>query len=46
MKAVLRQKSFLEVIQSENNLDILTLDMKTVELDSLCMMISNLTSTQ
>ena len=29
MKSVLRQKSFLEVIQSDTNTDILTLDMNT-----------------
>ena len=46
MKSVLRQKSFLEVIQSDTNVDILTLDMNTVELDSLQMMIKKLTLTQ
>ena len=40
MKSVLCQKSFLEVIQSDTNLDILKLYTKTGELDPLCMIIS------
>ena len=46
MKSVLRQKSILELIQSDTNLDTPTLDMKTGELDSLWMIISKLTSTK
>ena len=46
MKAVLRQKSFLEVIQSDTNAHILTLYKNTGGIESLWMMISNLTSTQ
>ena len=46
MKASLRQKSFLGVIQSDTNSEILTLDTNTWEIDYLWMIISNLTSTQ
>ena len=46
MKSVLRQKSLLEVIQSDPNANILALDINTVELDSLWMIIIRLTSTQ
>ena len=46
IKAVLRQKYFLEVIQSDTNLDILTLDINTGELDPLRMMISKWTPNQ
>ena len=46
MKAVHRQKYFLEVIQSDTNIDILTLDMKSGEIDSLRMIIIKLTSTK
>ena len=45
MTAILRQNSFLEVIQSDTNTDILNLDTKTRELESLQMIISNLKST-
>ena len=41
MKAVLSQKSFLEVIHSYINTYILTLDTKTGNIDSLRMMIKN-----
>ena len=46
MKAVLRKKSSLEVIQSGTNTDILTLHTNTGELDSNWLVISNFTSTQ
>ena len=46
MKAVFRQKSSLEVIQSDTYANILKLNKNTRELDSLWMMISNLTSAQ
>ena len=45
IKAVLHQKYSLEVIQYDTNADIFTLYTNTGELDSFCMMMSNLTST-
>ena len=46
MKSVHRKKHFLEVIQFGTKADILTLDTNIGKLESLRMMISNLTSTQ
>ena len=45
-KSVLRQKSFLEVIQSDTKTYILTLYIKTCEINSLWVIISKLTSTK
>ena len=45
MKAVLRQKYLLEVIQSDTNADILTIDTKTDEIDYFRMMTIKLTPT-
>ena len=46
IRAVLRQKSFPEVIPSDNNTYIFTLYTNTGEIDPLWMIISNLTSTK
>ena len=46
MKAILRQQSFLALVQSDTNSDILTLDTKEGDLDTLRVLICQLLSTK
>mmetsp|Transcript_9447 Transcript_9447/g.10792 ORF Transcript_9447/g.10792 Transcript_9447/m.10792 type:complete len:167 (+) Transcript_9447:84-584(+) len=46
IKAILRQKSFLDLVQSDTNADILTLDTREGELDTHRVLLSQLMSTK